>query len=321
MSIKTELDKLEANIETIADNLEARGMVVTERTMKGLIDATAPDVPWYLNQTYLNSLTEDDIGTEINEVEVNGQIHRVRLIGVDHDDLATGGKAHTTWEFMDILSDSDGYSYGIVWNDTNDTGSANYDYTNSSIRKALNGTGNATKFLWARKGQTTFDSESRTVLQMLPTSLQNAIKTVKKQVNVNSGGTWGLVEFTDKLFLLATKEMGYSSQDAEDLPTYKFYEGHTSQTDAIRIKKQINGTEVLTSSSQIPSGSGQLYQGTVYNYAGYNYKADDTGGGVYWTRSPYVSSSYSAWYVYRDGNLIDNLVYSTASGVAPAFCL
>lgn len=276
---------------------------------------------WWEDQAFLSSLTISDVGL-IKEVPINGKDHRVRLIGVDHDDLATGGKAHTTWEFVNLISDASGHSLATVWNDTNDTDSANYDYTNSSIRKALNGTGNATKFLWARKGQTTFDSESRTVLQMLPTSLQNAIKTVKKQVNVNSGGTWGLVEFTDKLFLLATKEMGYSSSYAEDLTTYKFYEGHTSQTDAIRIKKQINGTEVSTSSPQIPSGSGQLYQGTVYNYAGYNYRADDTGGGVYWTRSPYVSYSYGAWSVYRDGSLYDrDTVCGSAYGVAPAFCL
>lgn len=82
----------------------------------------------------------DDIGKEVN-VTVNGQVHKVRLIGVEHDVLSddTTKKAHCTFEFSNLLSDSNGYSLATLWNTKDGTSSTNYDYENSDLRTALDG--------------------------------------------------------------------------------------------------------------------------------------------------------------------------------------
>lgn len=274
-------------------------------------------LPWWLDQTYLNSLTVDDVGT-IKTVPVNGKEHRVRLIGVDHDDLATGGKAHTTWEFVDLISDANGYSLASLWQDTSSSSGSNYDYLNSTIRKNLTGNGSGTSG-WYEKGSGTKSStySGKTVLSMLPSDLQSSLKTTRKKVYSHTSGSWALTNADDKLFLLATKEMGYSSSYAEDVATYSYYSGHTGQTDAIRIKQQVKGSSgALTSGTTIT----QSACGSGKSYAGYN-SSTSRYGGISWLRSPNTNDSSIAWYVDTDGYLNYYGVYYFASAVAPAFCL
>ena len=280
------------------------------------------DLKWYEDKAYIASLTIDDIGTE-QEVEVNGVIHKVRLIGIDHDVDENGNVIHTTWEFVNLISDENGYCLATYWKNTATTAGSNYDFLNSSIRKALTGKGDG-DLHWFEKDSKTFSTTyaDKTVLSMLPSDLASVLKNVKKKVNINTDGTWTLTDFTDKLFLLSTKEMGYTSSAAEDLPIYDYYKNHTSETDAIRIKYQPKWhdgarTEVLSGTDL----DGE-YTSTKYSYAGYN-SSTQANGGVYWLRSPGSGFSNGAWFCGGGGYLNGSgyLVYYDAVGVAPAFCI
>ncbi|MCQ2792397.1 MAG: hypothetical protein MJ208_02615, partial [Bacilli bacterium] len=134
---------------------------------------------WYEDQTYINNLNDADVLEEhpdgsIGEVKaliVNGLRHKVRLIGVDKDctDVAKpeDTKIHTTWEFVNLISDSNGYSLAAQWNDTNNIGTVNHEYTESTIHYALNGE-NVNNVLWAQKEATTWSSDYKcSVLDML----------------------------------------------------------------------------------------------------------------------------------------------------------
>lgn len=274
---------------------------------------------WWEDTAYLNSLTVDDVGTE-NEVEVNGVIHKVRLIGVDHDDLETGGKAHTTWQFVNAISDANGDCIAAFWHETSTTSGGNYDFINSSIRKALTGKGNASVYGWYQKTGTTKSSVyNKSLIEMLPAGLVAKMKEVTKKVATTSSYT--LTDFTDKLFLLSYREMtpDSSSYAKEEGATYKYWQNHNTNAD--RITKQIHGDVVYTTSAK-PTDTPYAQAGnTCYNYAGYNYKADATGGAVLWLRSPGTNGGSVAWLVGRGGSLDSSFVYYSAYGVAPAFCL
>ena len=65
------------------------------------------------------SLKASDIGTT-REVNIGGRVHKVRLIGVDHElGLDTQENVHTTWEFVDVLTKPDGTPYITKYGDDN----------------------------------------------------------------------------------------------------------------------------------------------------------------------------------------------------------
>ncbi|MCQ2792714.1 MAG: hypothetical protein MJ208_04260, partial [Bacilli bacterium] len=146
---------------------------------------------WYLDEKYISNLNEDNIGTTRN-LRVNGINHIVRLIGIDHDDLADGsGKAHTTWEFANLLSDSDGYSLAAVWNWEKGTSSINQNYLDSNLREVFDGGGKGGLYWYRKKQETSEQTQqteyaNKTVFDMLPSNLQNVIKEVKKPVATTS---------------------------------------------------------------------------------------------------------------------------------------
>jgi len=268
----------------------------------------------------VSSLTTADIGTT-REVTVNGVVHTVRLIGIDKDTIyGTSDKAHTTWEFVNLISDSNGYSLATFWKNTNNTSSANFDYLNSDIRKAIDGQGSGTAN-WFEKSATTWSTTyaNKSVLDMLPSDLVSKLKTVSKIVNEKTSGSWVETTYSTNLFLLSPLEMGYSNQYAETtVTTYDYYVGKTEQTDASRIKQQIKGTDgALTDSTTVTSGA---YTGTKNSYAGYN-SATAGQGGVYWLRSPSTDYTNYAWRVYNRGSVNYDYVYNIAYGVSPCFCL
>jgi len=229
------------------------------------LKASYNTVKWYDDNNYVANLSESNIGLT-RGVMVNNQVHKVRLIGINHDDLAdgSGNKAHTTWEFANLISDSNGYSLATQWHDTNDA-PQNQDFLNSSIRKALTSEGNFTRpsgnnILFATKGETQWNnSYTNTILSMLPNGLQNQLKLVNKPVG--TGTDYTETTYSDKLFLLSSKEMGYiNANDKGFGETYSYYSGHTTETDAIRIKKQVNSEDkAYTNSVEIPDGKGQIY--------------------------------------------------------------
>lgn len=306
---------------------------------------TSDSNAWYLDTKYLNSLTVDDVkaGT-IQMVKVNGVYHQVRLIGIDHDELAdkSGKKAHTTWEFTNVISDKNGYSLATFWNDTA-TNVPCASYLDSTMRYALVGKYEDKKpsFGWYEKESHTKSKKyNDPVIKMLPSDLVEKIKPVTKKVAIfdKVAGTCTTIDCKDKLFILSSDEMGQPN-DERELETgtlYDYYNNEPSeytQWDERRIKKQVKGLgkEHVESPADITDG---LFDGPKENIAGYNSSTENCGTG-YWLRdiapkvgfedyeivgSAYGGSSGGAICAKRsvpghgDGNEL-------AAPIAPAFCL
>ena len=260
--------------------------------------------------------TTADIGQEVN-LTVNNQIHKVRLIGVGHDDLYDGsGKAHCTFEFSNLLSDSNGYSLATFWSKQTGQESTNYNYLDSNLRKALDGYGNGILY-WYQKDSITKSDISKSAYDMLPNELQSKIKTVKKQVACSS--SYIIDNYEAKVFALTHDEMTESSseyaKDGEGT-TYQYYKDHDNASSRIKyqVKRHDGAATSYSSISDLPY--------PAYNYAGYN-DSEETYGSYYLLTSPNVSSEQNAWNVNCDGEFdyYYTYVYSDAHAVAPAFCI
>lgn len=275
--------------------------------------------------------TIDDIGKEV-PITINNQVHMVRLIDVDRDEIDNDSEiavAHTTFEFSTVISDDKGWSLALQWNDINHEENAN-NYLDSTIRKALNGTGKANHFLWAEEGAETWsETYNKTVLDMLPSELVAVLKDTQKYVLIKneSLGVWRHSLVSDKLFLLSPREMGYEHEYQETssyTSTYSYYKDHSSEIDAIRMKNQSDGTKTksLLDATKISGDAGQYYQYDVINGAGCN-EHDGVVGASYWLRSPFKdTTSVAAWAVTFNGQITEaRSVYNQALGIAPAFCI
>lgn len=287
--------------------------------------------PWYTRTDWWNycscgkegiEATTDDIGKEVN-VQVNGQIHKVRLIDINKDKTSDNNSIHATFEFVNLISDANGYSLATYWENTNSIESANFDYMNSTIRAVLNGNnyegsssadinyfqyfGLDEDFADESKGttgknklfSTTYANKS--ILSMLPKELTDVMVAPSKLVNVydHEKGEFTEIAVNDKLFLLSPREMGfeddeYRGQEASTT-SYKLYETHTEYMDEFRIKKQVKGSDGARTSMLYAKDLDGAYKpprdprepGTKSSYAGYNSAYKNTSGGTYWLRSPY----------------------------------
>lgn len=301
------------------------------------LDFLTTDLEWFENHYYLSSLKQSDILENdgvIQELTVNGLKHKVRLIGVGEDLDANSNTIHTTWEFMNLISDRFGNSLGTQWNNTDVSVGSNYDYLKSPIRKALNGTGDAPYFLWAEYEKGAIASSWSTtyvtsVLDMIDEGnpgFISILKAPKKTVMCKSDdGSWAPTEIKtgddyDKLFLLSPGEMGFNGTQDK---AYTYYGNCTKQTESKRIKKQFNEGIIETFNNEdniptLPVGA----EGLALNYSGYNKEADWTGGGLFWSRSPGTVSDNTAWRISSRGMLFNSCpVNGYAIGVAPAFCI
>lgn len=281
-------------------------------------------IKWYEREdwyNYTNEAVADEIGVEC-PIIVNNIEHKVRLIGIDHDDLAGGsGKVHTTWQFTNLLSDSNGYSLSALWQDTGEGRlTANYDFPNSTLRKCLDGLGNGTLAWYTKGGATKSTTYIKPVIEMLPSGLQNVLKNVSKPIGVYQSGSYFVVSsYNTKVFLLSHYEITYDSGSFEyALPEgtqYAYWQTHDTVTD--RIMRQLKGSEgALTTYTSITDplwGSGS-------SYAGYNNPTAGNGG-IQWLRSPYTSGGIYSWMVYVTGDLYSYGAYDTACAVAPCFCI
>ncbi|MCQ2793989.1 MAG: DUF6273 domain-containing protein [Bacilli bacterium] len=275
---------------------------------------------WYQDSNFINSLTKDDVGLE-KEVEVNGLKHKVRLIDVDHDNLTDkSGKAHTTWEFANLISDKNGYSLATVWNFEKGTSSNNYDFLNSNLRKAIDGGGNA-QLCWYRKDETkaTQDSEykNKSVLDMLPSDLKAVLKEVVKEIAV--GNNYEVRTYNTKLFPLSYQEMIDTIPEgtavAKEGFTYKFYQGDDVSNK--RIKWQIKHHD----GASIKSTKIEEKDWDLENYAGVNMESDPSGGYSF-TRSPHTGGTGNVMhYITNVGEFNSSQIYGYANSVAPAFCI
>lgn len=337
--VKSGDDVLDASCYTYEVNEDylSASLHIPGEYIKGAISIklTLDEMPWYLDKKYINGLTKTDVtkeGGEIQTVKVNGIDHKVRLIGVDEDYGTIGDestKIHTTWEFANLISDENGHSLATQWNDTDNysvgTGTANFNYLDSSLRMALVGEKQEKgHILWAQKEETTWSKnplyENKCVLDMLPSKLVSVLKAPSKYININDGG-WGEQIIKDKLFLLSPKEMGntgHPEREEELTTTYSYYE---DAENADRVKKQTNSDDEYAPGMlvKIKAGAGQTYPNTVSNYAGFNPLTEN--GGYLWLRSPGIDANKSAWDIITSGAPNFMTVYGSALGIAPAFCI
>lgn len=295
---------------------------------------------------------------DVKDVTINGITQQVRIIGFNQDKDKDGNQIGITFEFVNLLSDENGYSFATYWQNTNATDTATYDYTDSTLRAVLNGndySGSSQQSInWFQYyGDTEDESPSgknrhftidekyadKPVLSMLPDDLVSVLATPSKIVNVYDDDSSVFTETTvdDKLFVLSPREMGYHKGNQESSTfAYQYYENCTDQIDAIRIKKQIKGSDGARTSPVRSSNREYLYLEGAYDpvpgspdgkasYAGYNSDVNNLGA-PYWLRSP-NSDSYAgdnAWSVNQEG-MVDYLsqiyVFKHAQGLAPAFCI
>lgn len=297
--------------------------------------------PWYADESYLSGLTIDDARIGVTQMlKVNGIFHRVRLIGIDHDTLSndTSKKAHTTWEFSNLLSDSDGHSLGMIWDWEDPEKYYNGNFINSTMRKALDGGGSASKrtYQWYNRGSQTANKDyaNKRVVDMLPNTLSAKLKKVKKQVAVNeTGNSFTIKDYDTSLFILSVHEItSHSSQKAlltlNEGTRYEYYgqhEGDINFGNRFRSHVQVKDNKnVYTSDVKITDGLSEYDR----NYAGYNqfekFGAENVFGGLSWLRSPVASTSnYDAVMITLAGRLehIGHRADQYAYGIAPAFCL
>lgn len=254
------------------------------------------------------------IGDE-KTIKVNNIDQKVRIIDFNHDKDKNGNKIGITFEFANLLSDSNGYSLATLWNTINGNSSKNYDYLNSDLRKALDGLGNGT-LRWYQKGSNTKSiAYIEPVIKMLPSDLQNNIKTAKKCIGTTY--SYKLTDYDAKIFALTYNEITSSSERYAKVEgtTYQYYKDHDN--DSSRIKQQVKGRDgAVIGSTKITD-----LIWNPYNYAGYNSSIEDNYGGFYWLTSPRTNSPYNAWHIHFDGHFAFNHVYYGGYAIAPAFCI
>lgn len=289
------------------------------------IELSLRECPWYLDKEYLKGLKEEDITKGdgvVKTVEVNGQPHQVRLIGVDHDNLATeDGKAHTTWEFETNISDADGYSLATPWNWRHGETSNAQDYPNSNFRKAIDGGGNANLAWYEKASPTKSTTYQVPVIDMLPKDLKNNLKEVKKETAVSY--QYRINTYNTKLFPLSYHEVTEKSDPLapDEGETYQYYKG-AGDIDSHRIKHQVNWHDgAATTWTVITDPEVELKTTSCWNYAGFNSGYKPEYGGFTWLRSPITNTASSAWQIGVGGAFLKYSVYQYALAVAPAFCL
>lgn len=149
--------------------------------------------------------TKDDIGIE-RLVKINGLMHKVRLIGLDHNNpLFSNLAAHCTFEFSNVITNSDGTPYTTIYNEVENT-----NYPESDLHILLNG-----------------DSEEKTgIIELFPEGLKDKIQTVHKYVaTALMSNEFTRDDFDTKLFPLAHSEVASSEEYAmNEGEKYDYYE-------------------------------------------------------------------------------------------------
>ncbi|MCQ2795293.1 MAG: DUF6273 domain-containing protein [Bacilli bacterium] len=239
---------------------------------------------------------ESDINGNEVYVKVNGLMHGVRLIGVDIDKDASGNTIHSTFDFANLITGSDGNAIQTAWDNSDGDQTKNFDYRKSTLNAFLNGTPDG-------------DIQG-TVLEMLPEGLRNKIKPANKLVGVSidSGTTYTATAFDPsnnmpypKLFPLAHDEIDY---------LHKYQECVVSGEDSGNglYKLFNNFSDFLEYAEKTAVGSDKAYS--------------------YWLRSP--STDNSKYHLLKSAFFVTNApmvsysakIYDTENkSIAPAFCI
>ncbi len=287
---------------------------------------------WWNNT---EKLTFKDI-VKIELVTVNNQPHRVRLIGINHDNLTDGsGKAHTTWEFADLLSDANGNSLATTWNSNDGAESLNTSFVNSNIRRVLDGGGDLKRpIAWYEKGATEKSSTyTGSVFSMLPSELQSVIKEVKKPVALGNDYVVYDNYYQAKVFVLSFVEMQKSSFLAKhEGKTYQYYLDQSRLVTSLIHKQVIHNKPYMPDPYEQHPIDDPVFITDIAsnpcNFAGYcSLNCEDS---PFWLRSPNSCTGEDEEYPYERAAAIDwggsprtfwPQVYKCAMPIAPAFCI
>ena len=279
----------------------------------------------------------DDVDEEVTTIAsitnlINGQTYRLRLIGVNHDVIATtdlgelepnGTKAKTTWQFYGMPLKS--VKLGLQFMGADPMEGATYGPWTGQFdgNYPCNWSGYLACQLLLRAMDEIFFS--------LPKKLQNAIKMVRKDLHIpvicfddyepyNSTAT--MIEYENdrygsliaaKLFCLSASEVGIiPNPNATDIPfpyTCEYTDWDTETQEEC------------------------LLEGFKYSYfhEGYAYQSETEGHYTrpcvyndepwwYWLRSPYLLNSFYWGIVNGSGGVYGYYTYDHG-GVAPAFCI
>ena len=175
-------------------------------------------------------------------VNIGGTNYEVQIIGFNHDDNVSGGKAAYSFQLVDCL---------------NQTQQMNTSNTNTG---GWNGS--------AMRGRmSTYKSQ-------LPAALRNVIKTVKKKSGTGGGSSSGTQQTNDDLFLLSEIEIfGTTTYSVAGEGTqYEWYKAGNS-----RIKK-VNGSASYWWERSPYSGNTNIFCGVGSSGSANNYNAYASGG-------------------------------------------
>lgn len=231
----------------VIGDLEVNGEVLETKCYK--VDS--------LLDTITSALTTSDIGKLGSELgmptfSIDGTSYDIRLIDIDHDDLADGtGKAHTTWELTSIVRNQ-------YWN------------------QAL-----TTKGGWAKSDLRNF---VKSFYSQLPLIYQLSIKNVSKSYYENYNDSTAK-NCEDKLFCLSGVEIGGKisgspSVARDDGTVYTYYNvSSESSLQTLRIKQYVGSNWyywLRTTDSDDPFGAGGVIGGGDIG----GYYVDDSLDGV-----------------------------------------
>ena len=224
---------------------------------------------------------------DIFEVEYNGEVRRVRVLGFKYDDLVdktvyggTHEKASISFEFLDFM-----------------TGTTNKSMNGSNINS---GGWGATQMRKDLNGYTTSDASQSGAIGGLGANLNNKsyIKQVKKKYIATYNSASSITTCNDYLWLLAASEIvssGYQSGAYAYAITsegnqYKYYQGVKDEWNASSTERQKRPSE-----SSGPVG--------------------------WWLRSTSYSHSTDFCGISTNGYAYNSTNAGLAFGVAPGFCI
>lgn len=248
---------------------------------------------------------------ETKTIKIGGTAYKIQCIGLNHDDLVSGGKAKTTWQLADY------YTTHTMNSPPNNAGG----WQNCGMRSWLN------------------DTVLSTITDEDGNPLSGRIKQViKRAANGGSQGGTEVVATNDYLFLPSAVEVfgtTYYNNSAQYAYTgegnqYEFYseapipEPTTGTGQFTPLKEHSSKGTFYTSDTSAAEGWIDRFGNAMASFANirYNYncikaEAGETTSEWWWLRSAYRNNSKSFCHVYTGGFLHNN---GSANSLGVSFC-
>ncbi|MCQ2753097.1 MAG: hypothetical protein MJ206_02445 [Bacilli bacterium] len=324
-----------ANYESASLHIPGK-LIEGDVTIDFKLEAPVSATKWYSYNDWYNYCScgvvnveadENDIGYDNLKLNVNGQDHKIRLIGLDHDNLAdkSAKKVHTTFQFANLLCDENGYSFGVVEDFDQVYEAYNADYLNSILRKDLTGNGDG-EIMWFQRGEVNRSDKYKatTVMDMLPKELKKVLKEVKKEIYVGDTEEYDefiKTDYCDKLFVPTYREMFKEGSEydgdyySDEGTTYEYYLLY----DSTRIFNQIS-TDIFVDTPTISDVFHDYGSDAPDNWAGYC-SGDPATDACAVFASPDCSLSFqSVLYIYSS-TILPMPTTTYALGITPCFCI